>query len=187
MVSDEEFFNKVVTHLIDEVEKGYVNKKSDRGGMTNWGITYKTYAAYCHRDPKTITEDEMKKMPRSVAVAIYKDMFWDVIRIDDMPLEVRHVAFDMCVNHGPGNAVKLLQRACMVLAYKVTADGKIGPATLSALHSAVIKFGDKELMHAIVDQRAAFYEAIIKNDPVQKANRNGWLARNDWFLTHSLI
>jgi lysozyme family protein len=63
--------------------------------------------------------------------------------------------FDFGVNAGPGEAVKALQRIV-----GVTADGSIGPITLSALG----QFNPRDLISRYSDARLAYYKALNKPD-----------------------
>ena len=62
---------KVLKH-----EGGFVNHPDDRGGATNWGITQKVYEKFKGRP---VTLAEMKNMPKSDAIAIYKAEYWDKV------------------------------------------------------------------------------------------------------------
>ena len=68
--------------MVLEHEGGYVNHPKDPGGRTNMGITQRTYQNFYGRP---VTEEEMKTMPRRDAAEIYKSMYWDEIRGDDLP------------------------------------------------------------------------------------------------------
>lgn len=61
---------------------------------------------------------------------IYIKDFWNLLNLEDLPAPLGAVVFDAAVNHGPGNAVRLLQRAL-----RVAADGQIGPVTMAAYRS----------------------------------------------------
>ena len=51
-----------------------------------------------------------------------------------LPIQLRHIYFDMCVNFGIGKAIGVLQRAANSKAEtKVSIDGKLGPMTLGAI------------------------------------------------------
>lgn len=64
------------------------------------------------------------------ARGIYLKDFWNLLNLDDLPAPLGAAVFDAAVNHGPGNAVRLLQRAL-----RVAADGEIGPITIAAYRS----------------------------------------------------
>ena len=84
-------------------EGGYVHDPKDLGGETNFGIAKRFYPDV---DIKNLTEEK--------ATDIYRADYWDKNRVEELPEQLRHVFFDMCVNQGRGTAVKILQRACVM-------------------------------------------------------------------------
>jgi len=69
-------FDKAFDLLIGN-EGGYVNNPSDPGGETNWGIT------------RAVAVDNgytgsIKLMPKETAKGIYKKMYWDRLRCDQL-------------------------------------------------------------------------------------------------------
>ena len=98
-------------------EGGYVNSPADPGGETKFGISKRSYP---NLDIRALTLDQAK--------TIYRRDFWDSIRADDLPPEVRFHIFDARVNSGRGNAVRWLQRAVWV-----ADDGILGPVTMRAI------------------------------------------------------
>lgn len=70
-------------------EGGYVNDPVDKGGETKFGISKR---AYPNLDIKNLTEAQ--------AATIYKRDYWDKINADQLPANIREMAFDSAVNHG---------------------------------------------------------------------------------------
>lgn len=106
--------------FIDRVlgnEGGYVYNINDPGGETNWGISKR---AYPDVNIKTLTKEDAKKI-------YYRD-FWQRIDGDNLPNEVAYQTLDAAVNHGVGNAIRMLQRAI-----GVHDDGNFGPLSRAAL------------------------------------------------------
>ena len=60
--------------LVLEHEGGFVNHPKDPGGMTNKGITKRTYEKYLGRE---VTEDEMRNIPDEDVKDIYKKKYWE--------------------------------------------------------------------------------------------------------------
>ena len=105
-------------------EGGYSNNAADPGGATNWGVTQVVARANGYQgDMRDFTQDQAK--------VIYRRLYWDAARADEMPDAVRFDVFDGAVNSGVGQSVRWLQRAL-----NVEADGVIGPATLAAANAA---------------------------------------------------
>ena len=93
-------------------EGGYVHDPKDLGGETNFGIAKRFYPDV---DIKNLTEEK--------ATDIYRADYWDKNRVEELPEQLRHVFFDMCVNQGYGTAVKILQRACNAKGADIAVDG----------------------------------------------------------------
>lgn len=122
-------------------EGGYVNHPNDPGGETNFGITIAVARANGYTGA-------MRAMPRDTAVAIYKKIYWDSLRGDQLPPAVAFQVFDAGVNHGVSRAAKWLQQVV-----GTPQDGKIGPGTLAA----VAKKSDAQLTFAFLAVRTQFY------------------------------
>lgn len=111
----DEAFHKLLGH-----EGGYSNHSKDRGGETMWGVTIAVARANGY-------QGAMKDLPVSKAKEIYKQAYWNTIRADELPVEIRYLVFDAAVNSGVKQAVKWLQRAV-----GSQEDGVVGKATLEA-------------------------------------------------------
>jgi lysozyme family protein len=82
-------------------EGGYTNDPRDPGGATNWGITI--YDARLHWKPDATPED-VRCMPKSVAIEIYRKKYWAKLGCDERPSGVDFVEFDFGVNSGVARA-----------------------------------------------------------------------------------
>lgn len=92
-------FDTLVLKVLDR-EGGYVNNPDDRGGETNFGISKRANPTV---DIKNLTPEGAK--------AIYKADYWDTINGDALPENVRDLAFDTAVHHGPGRAKQWLTQS----------------------------------------------------------------------------
>jgi lysozyme family protein len=145
-------FEKLLGH-----EGGYANHPADPGGETMWGVTKKVAVENGYTG-------DMKSMPQSVAMAIYKSKYWDAVQAENLPADLRYIVFDAAVNSGAVQAAKWLQRAC-----GAKDDGVIGPQTIKAAN-ALSTDGIKRKMLA---QRLRFM-ATLSNWP---AFSRGWANR----------
>ena len=149
-------------------EGGVSNHKADRGGLTKWGVTQKTYSSFRRREgrfdrPVTeMTEEEMR--------GIYKNLYWDAGLCGRLPAAVSLVHFDACVNHGVGRANRLLQETL-----GVNADGILGSKTFAAMGGA----DPSVLARRYIDTRRDFYDGIAADDPSQVVFLKGWKNRMD--------
>jgi len=100
-------------------EGGYSNNPADPGGETMWGITARVARACGYTGP-------MRDLPRDTAKAICKRLYWDPLRLDDVPAVIGFQVLD--ANYNGGHAVLWMQQAA-----GAKADGVLGPATLQAV------------------------------------------------------
>ena len=136
-----------------ENEGGLCNVSGDPGGLTNFGISQRSYpnVDICNLTPET-------------AAAIYQRDFWKYDAVSSQPLATK--IFDMDVNMG-GAAIRILQ-TCL----GVVADGVWGPNTCDACNAA----GDSLLN----DYRLALgrhYQNIVLANPAMGQFLAGWLRR----------
>lgn len=82
-------------------EGGYTNHPSDPGGPTNWGITIHDARMYWKKDA---TATDVRRMPKSVAIDIYRKKYWAKMKCDNDPAGVDLVTFDYGVNSGVAKA-----------------------------------------------------------------------------------
>jgi lysozyme family protein len=138
-------FNKFFDRLIGHEGK-FQNNRADRGNWTGGkvgvgllkGTKFGISAmAYPDLDIANLTVEEVKP--------IYKRDYWDRFQAESYHPAIGFQTFDAGVNHGPGNAVRFLQRAAGVLD-----DGDMGPASLRAvkameLNDALLRFNSERL------------------------------------------
>ena len=143
-------------------EGGNDDDPEDPGGRTSRGIIQREYTAWrqiqgeAPKDVWTASEAEIED--------IYRTQYW-LPYGDLMPRGPDYQFFDMNVNHGMGNAVKILQRSLGVIP-----DGHAGVVTMAALRNA----DPKSLIPLITKERAAFYRSLAKFWRFGK----GWIARD---------
>lgn len=133
-------------------EGGYVDHPSDPGGATNMGITRQTLARWRAVTPWWALEKaEVKALTRAEAAEIYRALYWQRCRGDDLPAGLDLALFDFAVNSGPDRAIRTLQDFL-----GVKADGHIGPITLSALAERVTSIGAGGVIEALCELRLGF-------------------------------
>jgi lysozyme family protein len=161
-------------------EGGYVDDPIDPGGATNRGITMATFRA-CAKDFLGVepTLDALKQLTEMQAATIYKALYWDAIRGDEMPCQqVANTVCDFQVNAGPQSA-RLLQRVLNRLEVqpRLTVDGKIGKATIAALRQ--VDAGDVHVLFQV--GRRDYYRGLVGRRPTLARFLKGWLRRVDSF------
>lgn len=153
-------FELVIGH-----EGGFTDYRADPGNWTGgkvgvgklkgtkYGIASNSYPDL---DIKNITLDQAK--------AIYKRDYWDKVKGDQLPQRLAFHVFDMAVNSGIRQGIKLLQKTA-----KVAEDGSIGPLTMAAVNkmnvdSAILIYNANRLQ---------FYTSLSTFDKFGK----GWTNR----------
>jgi len=109
-------------------EGGFVQHPRDPGGATKFGITRETLSRVKRR---RATVNDVRRLSRKEAIAIYRQLYWDAVRAEELPPGLDLAVFDLAVNSGPVLAVKMLQAVL-----GVEADGIVGPVTLKAARAA---------------------------------------------------
>jgi Glycosyl hydrolase 108/Predicted Peptidoglycan domain len=129
-------------------EGGFVDNPADPGGATNMGITLRTLAAWRHA-PTSV--EDVRNLSVDEAERIYRAHYWNAMSCDSLPAGVDLMVFDFGVNAGPEEAIRTLQRAV-----GVTADGRMGPATLGA----VARMNPADLTARLAEERLNFYRGL---------------------------
>jgi len=123
-------FDKSLTELLKH-EGGYVNHPQDPGGRTNLGVTQAVWEDWVDRE---VSESEMKALTPAKVAPLYKELYWDRVKANDLPSGLDYCLFDAAVNSGVSRAVKWLQSTI-----GVAADGFIGNETLKAAKLASVE------------------------------------------------
>lgn len=157
-------FGDIIKHTL-KFEGGFVDNPNDRGGRTNFGITQKTLDSL--KDPSL--PKDVKDLTEAQATAIYHKFYWEPLKADQLPFEIRSLLFDQAVNSGVSGAVKRLQKIL-----NLTPDGSIGPNTIAATWKTMppAKLRD-EYFKATLDH----YARIVSSDSSQAQFLRGWLRR----------
>ena len=148
-------------------KKGFTNDPNDNGGATMVGITIGTYRSYCrYKGWKTPSVNDLKNMPYKVWRDVVYTMFWNKWKADTISEQsTANMVVDWMWHSGAGTIKKV--QALL----GVTADGIVGPKTITALNS------DKDINNKVYQARKAFFDGIVKNNPSQKKWLKGWMNR----------
>jgi lysozyme family protein len=148
----ENSFAKLLGH-----EGDFSDHKDDPGGATRYGVTEAVARANGYTG-------DMRELPLGTAKTIYRRLYWDAVRADELPPEVRYGVFDAAVNSGPAQALKWLQRAVGAVP-----DGRIGPQTISMARAAATDL----VLRRMLAERLRFM-TDLKNWPTFS---RGWARR----------
>ena len=139
-------------------EGGYVNDPVDPGGETNFGIAKRSHPDV---DIKNLTEEGAKE--------IYYQDYWMKNRVPQVPDELKHIYFDMCVIQGRGRAVKILQQAANAKGANLKVDGGLGPKTIGALNGVELQ--------RVRAYRIKYYADLVTRKPDLEKFYFGWFRR----------
>jgi lysozyme family protein len=152
-------FDEIIEQVLEH-EGGYVNDPTDLGGETKYGITKRFYPDV---DIKNLTKEQAKK--------IYYDDYWVKNKVPQLPDNLKHIFFDMCINQGRGTAVRVLQRACNAKGAGLSVDGGFGPSTLGAINKY------KPCDNRVRCYRLKHYYDLVNKKPEQEKFLFGWYKR----------
>lgn len=161
------------------IEGGYSNNPNDSGGETMFGITQSLARAHGYAGA-------MKNLSFGVAQAIYRDEFWNPLRLDEIAVISGPLAmelFDTAVNCGKSKAVTFLQRTLNIFNRNgrdypdLTVDGSLGQATIDALQSLYNKRGRNAqvvLLRALNSLQGNHYVTVGEARPKDEDFEFGW-------------
>lgn len=148
-------------------EGGFANHPKDPGGMTNLGVTKRTWEGWTGRKA---SEAEMRALTPMTVAPLYRENYWNAVEGDKLPPGLALCVFDFAVNAGPGRAARYLQQLV-----GAPQDGKIGPQTLAAVAAYVDAHGEAEAVRAYQDARRGYYRSLGTFPTFGR----GWLRRVD--------
>ncbi len=155
-------------------EGGYVRDPLDSGGATNMGITHGTLARW--RKVKSVTPAQVKAMTKLEAGQIYKALYWDKLKLDEMTSQtLAEAVMDMGVNAGVKRAGLLLQEALNWVRRNdiLKEDGWIGPYTLLQVNTT----SDRGIIQKYFELRMRHYANIVRRRRSQAAFLYAWTRR----------
>jgi len=152
-------FDEII-EVVLEHEGGYVNDPKDPGGETNFGIAKRSHP-----------DVDIKNLTKEGAKEIYKKDYWDKNKVDDLPDDLKHIYFDMCVNQGRGTAVRVLQRAINGKGGSLTVDGGMGPMTITAIGKSRVE------LDRVRAYRVKYYSDLVTKKPDLERFYFGWFKR----------
>jgi len=150
--------------IMMKLEGGKSDLKSDRGGRTNLGVTQREFDKF--REKQGLPRKDVFNITTQEAQQVYKIGYWNIIKGDELPLNVAHAMFSYALTDGPQDSIRFVQR---LLGVEVT--GFMGPKTKQAIWNAS-KNGDRKLTERILNKQIARYE----NDE-QEQFQKGWVNR----------
>ena len=152
-------------------EGGFVNDPTDRGGATNKGVTIATWRSVGYDkdgDGDVDVADLRLLTTTDVRDRVLRPHYWNRWRADQ--IQNQSVAESLVEwVWGSGKWGVIIPQRIL----GVTADGKVGPATIAAVNAHV-----PATLHAkLVTAKVEFLDALVKAHPEQARFLKGWLSR----------
>lgn len=163
-MSDDSAFDAAVEILLAH-EGGLADDPADPGGITNFGISLRSYPELGGAGIRALTPEQAK--------AIYRHDWWLRYGWNDLAPPLDAKLLDIGVNIGADAVHRALQRALRANGVPVAEDGALGPATRSAIAQAE----PKALLAAFRSEVAGHYRLIAALHPAEQRFLQGWLAR----------
>lgn len=159
-------------------EGGLSEDPTDPGGITNFGISLRFLQSEDIRinSDRIINEQDVRDLTLEKATAIYKEYFWERYCYSSIHSQVIATKiFDMCVNMGPLNAHKRIQRACWAIGDQGTPndDGILGDSSFHVINQC-----DARLLAPLKAEFANYYRLLVSQKPtIYQKYLNGYLTR----------
>lgn len=171
---------KSISEMIDDLigkEGGFSNHPNDTGKNTMWGVTEVVARENGYHG-------SMRDMPRSVAVSIYRKRYFIEPGFESVYLlspKIAEEMFDTGVNMGTGIPGPWLQRLLNVFndaKEDLIVDGKIGPASITALRLYLNKRGSEGevvMVRALNCLQGARYLELTEKREKNRSFIFGWI------------
>jgi|GEM_PF-530092 len=146
----------------------------DPGGATMKGVTLATFRSFVKPNA---TKEDLRKITAEQIATVYRRHYWDATLGAKLPDGVDYAVLDFAVSSGPARAAKHLQAVV-----GVAEDGKIGPATLSAIAAMPAH----RIINDLCDRRLKFLKGIKKGEQ-WKVFGKGWNRRVEGVRAEALV
>lgn len=173
---DSETIFQTCIKAILQHEGGLTQDPNDPGGITNWGVSLRFLL---DAEPALHPSDAtIKSMTERQAIEIYRQFWWNKFHYANFTqLIVVEKVFDMAVNMGNSEAVKLLQSVInKLIVTPIAVDGILGNLSFSYANS----LDGTAIRQGLRNSAAQRYEDIVQANPAMERYLKGWLNRAQW-------
>jgi lysozyme family protein len=142
--------------------KGYDNRHPNNYVHTCKGVIWSTYVAYCKIKKKTPNAQEFLKMSPALWGDIYKTLFWDKVRGDEIKSQaIAEILVEAVWGGGLQGMVREMQRWLNTKGASLEVDGAIGKLTIAALNKYTkTAASQKELFDTLTAQRLRYLKSL---------------------------
>lgn len=169
----------LIADTIRKEGSAFTNDPTDAGGPTKYGITLSTLSAAWGR---ACTAEDVAALTLDDVVKIYRQVFLFDTKVCHWPVQLQPLGFDLYVQHSPGGVGLIVQTVLIDAGFPVKPDHTVGSKTIAALGAALGEMGGL-LIDALCDERAIYYQDIVRRRPSQAKYIDGWLKRCASFRT----
>jgi hypothetical protein len=160
---------------IMRTEGGYEDRPSRIDEPTNMGVRQTTLDSYRRKNGRYDFPKDVKDLTPKQAKEIYRNTFFDPLRIAEIKNDrIAYAFFDIGVHSGQYGATKILQKA--VNEYygfaKLDVDGAIGKNTLDSLNQI-----ENDQVDSFMDIFLAHRQESMKNMDGYDMFKRGWIER----------
>jgi len=163
--------------VVLEHEGQLSDNRLDPGGVTNFGISLR-FLIENHIDINLDGKSDRKdilSMTKEDAICLYKEDFWDKYNIDEIDSHSLAIKlFDLCVNLGGKQAIKLLQISINQMnELPIEVDGDLANITLFKVNHS----DPNKLLYRLKVNAEHFYINLVADHPNLAPFLPGWLNR----------
>ena len=175
---------KVLVPFILGWEGGIDNDKDDKGGYSNYGITYNTYKSLSLKVlAKEPNLEHFKELTKEEAALFIKHFFYKATGKNT--IKSQKIAEAVTTWYWGSGILGLKQFQNLInsmeVANKLVSDGIIGWKTTRVVNS----MNSNQLFIEMIKFRKNFFKDIVRRDSSQKKFLKGWLNRlNAFYLRH---
>jgi len=160
-LTENDYFDDAVEYVFKN-EGGLCNDAGDPGGLTNFGISHKTYP---NVDIRHLTRDKAK--------AIYRRDYWEPYfwgYVDDRTLAIK--LMDFGVNAGTGAVTRMI----LHIVNQFHSEGTYAGWTQNAV-AALNTLDPKKMLERVIEKEIEYYNVRIAKFPNLRQFRSNWISR----------
>lgn len=153
-------------------KKNPANKKHDKGGETNWGVTKKNYMAFAKGMGLSPTDEGFAAMTPEQAM-LFGRKIWNASGAN----KTNNTGVGLVLADWFWGGINLKRFKKLLLSKGIKAEFNEGRPTEKTI-AQLNRLNPAELISLMTKEKAAQYNGIAARDPTQEVFLDGWLKRN---------